>query len=455
VFIITFFTWIALSIGIYSFAPRSHATWIVLIGGWILLPPAIYLTAGDRLIFPFWIIGSALPSDLLVTKAWAAPTIAIVGSLIFDRKRWSKIQFHWTDVAIMAFCLWPLVQSLALKQPDPSSIMSSLYLIGSWALPWLIGRLYLRDRNDALVFAAVIALWTLAMFPLMVIEGVSTFRIYAVIFGPHPFAFDGLERYIGYRPQLFFEHGNQYGIWCAGATIAAFWRFTEARRDERRSWIAIFYILLAVTIVSQSAGAILLMLFGLAMLSIPSSFKLLHSFGAIAFAAILLLGTLHLSGIVPLRSIGEKTVVGKTVVDGFRGMGRGSFVWRLGQDLKALPLIQENPVIGSGRWNWFMTVDSRPWGLPLLILGQFGLIGLTFLAAALLGAVYRHLADSVRASAPAPSRLFTVLLLIFGIDALLNSFVFYPAILVAAAFFRVKTGDQTALPIDRQTNSSA
>ena len=348
----------------------------------------------------------------------------------------------------MAFCLWPIAQSLIINQPNPSSVLASLYLIGVWGMPWLIGRLYLRDYNDALAFASIFALATLAMLPFMIVEGVSAYRINTLLYGAHPFAFDGMERYIGFRPQLFFEHGTQYGIWCAGATTAAFWRLKETLSRERSFWSAIFYALLAITIASQSVGAILIMFSSLAMLSTPNSFKLVRSFGALAFAAALLLGTLHISGLVPLRNIAEKTVVGKSVVDNIRAIGRGSFVWRLGQDVKALPVIKKNLVTGSGRWDWFMALRSRPWGLPLLLLGQFGLIGLGCLLVALFGAFYRHLETAARGSAP--SRLATVMLLIFGIDALLNSFVFYPAILVASAIFRSRAKVKVAPPIVRE-----
>lgn len=435
---ITIFSlWIVLSIGIYIYTARMYATWIVLIVGWIILPPAFYQATGYPEIFPFWIVGSALPSDLLVTKAWVAPAIAVIGSIIFDRQRWSKMQFHWTDLAVTAFCFWPIMQSLVIKQPEPSNILSCLYLIGVWGMPWLIGRLYLRDFTDLKAFASVLALATLAMIPLMFIEGVSSFRIHTIFFNPHPFAFDGMERYIGFRPQLFFEHGNQYGLWCAGATTAAYWRLRVSQSAECSFWRAVFCGLLAVTLASQSIGAILLLLGALALLSIPNSFKVLRPFGALVFAAALLLGSLHVSGLIPLRSIAEKTVVGKSVVNSVRAMGRGSFIWRLGQDVKALPIIQKKLVTGSGRWDWFMSLRSRPWGLPLLLIGQFGLISFALLIAALLGALHRHLVSAALGSES--SKLVTVLVLMFGIDAFLNSFVFYPAILVASAYFRSET----------------
>lgn len=445
---VTYFLWLVLTPLIYTFAPRVYAIWLLLIGGWLLLPPAIYVDLGEPSIFPFWIIGAALPSDLTVTKAWIAPAVALLGSLFFNRERWSKLRWHWTDFALLGFCLWPMIQSFFVDQPEPSGLFSSLYLVGVWGLPWLIGRLYLHDRDEVRAFAAVLTIATAVLLPFTVIETVSTWRIHTVIFGAHPFAFDGMPRYFGYRPQLFFEHGNQYGLWCAGATVAAFWRFGEAAVDRRRPWLILFTVLLAITVASQSVGAILLMFLGLAMLAMPKSFKLVPVFGSVAIASLLLLGALHVSRVVPLRSIAENTAVGQAVVGGIRSTGRGSFVWRFGQDVKTLPLIEKYPVVGSGHWNWFLPVDSRPWGFPLLVVGQFGLVGLAILVFTLLGAFYRHISNAARGSASA--RLFTVMLLLFGLDALLNSFLFYPAIVAAAAVARPGTGNRPSSAISAE-----
>lgn len=447
-FFISIFLFGGISIATFVWAPRAYAIWIVLIGGWLLLPPTVYPVAGNRLVFPFWIIGSALPSDLLIAKVWVVPAITLLVSLGLDRRRWSRFQTNWADFAILAFCLWPLGQAFFVTRPDPSALLSSLYLFGSWGLTWLIGRIYLREQKDVEAFATVLVLATLIMLPLIVIEGVSTFRIHTALFGQHPFVFDGVERYAGYRPQLLFEHGNQYGIWCAIATFAAFWRMGAARSEDRCFWIGVSCILLAITIASQSIGAILLLLMALAMYFTPNSFKLMRSIAAITLAISLVLGLLYVSEIVPLRSIGKTNVIGKAVVDSIRASGKGSFVWRVGQDLKALPLVKRNPIIGSGRWNWFDAANSRPWGLPLLVLGQFGLIGAAMLAMALLSALYRHINSAAQGCDV--SRLFTVVLLMFGLDALMNSFLFYPAILVAAAHTRSEYSQKRPRPSDGQ-----
>jgi hypothetical protein len=114
--------------------------------------------------------------------------------------------------------------------------------------------------------------------------------------------------------------------------------------------------------------------------------------------------------------------------------GRGSIAYRVSQDQKAVPLIVEKPIVGAGRWDWWRAADTRPWGLGMLILGQFGLIGLCLAAAILCGPVADAGANRVRdKELRRARRLLSLLVLIAVIDALLNSFVFLPAIAMAGA----------------------
>ena len=126
-------------------------------------------------------------------------------------------------------------------------------------------------------------------------------------------------------------------------------------------------------------------------------------------------------------------MTGKAIVGALRASGRGSATWRVSQDLKTLPLLRREIFWGTGRWDWFRPAGTRPWGLPLLILGAYGLVGLALLGAAFGGALVR-LAAIARSGGPnaAGARLAILLLLLSAIDALFNSFLFYPAIAGAA-----------------------
>src|SRR3546814_16583803 len=79
--------WAATALGLFRIVRRDIAIWLVLLGGWLALPPADYAAAGHPEVLPYWIIGSALPSDIWLSKAWTAPAIATMCSLLCDRAR--------------------------------------------------------------------------------------------------------------------------------------------------------------------------------------------------------------------------------------------------------------------------------------------------------------------------------------------------------------------------------
>jgi hypothetical protein len=245
------------------------------------------------------------------------------------------------------------------------------------------------------------------------------------LFGEHPFAADGVERYMGYRPQVLFEHGNQYGIWCAVTTVTAFWL-----GKERKLALAASSILGLTTLASQSVGAIGLMLLGISFLIWPKSFSIIRRCGVwLSLIAITGAG-LMLSGIFPVREFIEQTPAGQALLDAIRSTGRGSFAWRLSQDLKAAPLLVEHLMIGHGHWDWFVTLNSRPWGFPLLVIGQFGLIGLALLLLPLTRSLWNALREA--AAGNDFGKLTAALIIMAGIDAILNSFLFWPFALLAS-----------------------
>lgn len=431
--LITYILWIALVLLLYRFMPRSGAIWIILIAGFLLLPPALYAAPGDRSIFPYWIVGGALPSDILITKAWAAPVAALIASMLFERPRWQAFRLGLRDLPILLFCIWPILRLSFTGPTAPSGVISTCYLLGVWGIPCLLGRLHLRSSEDVREFAGVLAVATIATLPFALVETVSSFRFQSLVASPHPFMFDGIERYVGYRPQLMFENGNQYGVWCASASLAAIWRWRLTRYEGRvnQRWLCIAALLLFQTFASQSVGAIMLLSAAVALLVARRASRFLFGVMPFALALTAMIGALHVSGIVPLRSLAKDTAVGRASLNLLREAGRQSFAWRISQDLKTTALIQKSLAAGAHEWDWFRPAGTRPWGLPLLILGQFGILGLGAIAFAFVAGLLRLLGVARRENEAAT--LCVLLLLVSALDALLNSFLFYPAIVVIGA----------------------
>ncbi|WP_143182703.1 hypothetical protein [Parasphingorhabdus marina] len=393
---------------------------------------------------PYWVMPAALPADIFFTKAAIASLAALLVALLFGRSRLNGFRFHWADLPILAWCLWPLLQSLWVDA-SPAGWHSSLYLFCVWGIPWFLGRIYLANRNDQLIFVRHFVGLSLLLLPIILFETVSEVRLHELVYGPHPFADVGAQRYFGYRPLAFFEDGNQYGLWIASAALLAIWRAKHAAAAGRsRSQLAVALLLLVMAIASQSAGALILLFAGLMLMLFPPAFRLLRK---AAVPALVLFGALmavYLSGALPLRTIAKETTAGQIVWSTLRASGRGSLAWRIGQDQKTLPAIKEHIVAGSGQWDWWRELGKRPWGLPLLMIGQFGLIGFGLAAAIALRALWIQISSRVEEEVSGsrtrnPAAVLAILLVMALIDAMLNAFLIMPAIMAAGAISVVRS----------------
>ncbi len=432
----------------FRFSRPAVAVAIVFFGGWLLLPVGHYAPGSVATQFPFWITGVAVPSDMLLTKAWIAPAVALFWAAIFDHASLRRARPGWIDLPMAAWCAWPLVQS-ALQGlgtdavTRPSGWLSGLYLCGAWGMPWMLGRLYFATPQGWRSLATAMAASALACLPFSVIEGAVGPTLYDHVYEPHPLATDGADRYVGFRPLGFFEDGNQFGIWISLSALAALWLAVAMCRDRYPTWRrAAASLVVAMALAAQSMGALSMLALGAAFLSVSRFLR--PRAAAIALLACLVLGgTVYVSGIVPVMRIGRETAIGREVVEAFRSVGRGSFTWRISQDQKLLADARENIVIGSGAWDWWRSKGTRPWGLSMLLLGQFGLVGLALAMGSLLWPALRVAWQAPRASGWRPEALplmLATLVVMAALDGLLNSFFFFPAIVAAGALGRPTLG---------------
>jgi len=419
---------------LFCLAPPAYAVAITCFVGWLLLPVGNFPAGSAEAVFPYWITGAAVPSDMLLTKMWWPPVVALLGALVTDRKTLAQFRPGWMDVPMGLWCLWPLVQSAVVESPDPKPWIATLYLAAAWGTPWLLGRAYFAGFEGGRRLMISLAAGLVVIVPIALIEGILGPRVYGWFYQPHPFRFDGLERYIGFRPLAFFENGNQYGIWVAATALAGLWLSRPTSQKGNRVWRILVAVLAAiVAFASQSVGAILLLCVGLA-LSWSLGHHVLRRALLIGLVLILTAGAIYLSGVTPLRSFAENTAVGRQVVDIVRLSGRGSFTWRIARDQAALNLVDQHLILGSGRWDWWRENGQRPWGLGLLLIGQFGIFGFVLAFSPLLMTIMctfsRKQVQCWRQRSNPPLAAIVVMA---TADALLNSFFFYPAILAAGA----------------------
>lgn len=435
-------TWLS-----FRLLPARKAVLVVFLGGWLVLPVAVYPPGFSNGVFPYWIVGLALPSDLTLNKAWLVPTLAVLGALSFDRPTLLAWRPAWADSPMALWCVWPLCQALFVSVPQPGALFSSVYLTATWGLPWLLGRIYFSTAEARWLLARSLSWAGIACLPFAIVEGLSGSSFYGWVYGEHPFRDDGSLRYLGFRPLGFFEHGNQYGVWVAVAALAAIWIAVADRAAVgRRLSMAVAVTALAIALASQSIGAIVLLGAALVLLG-ANRWVSMRAFLVAAVAVMGLGGAIYLSGVVPVVTIAKETAIGRSIVDAVKQTGRGSFTWRISQDQKLLPDAMERPLVGQGRWDWWKERQTRPWGLAMLVLGQFGGIGLglflSVLFAPLIAALWRRRSASVwaRSSIDVPLALIVAMSVM---DALLNAFLFFPALLIAGGLVASQTTDVPA-----------
>jgi len=432
-----------LVIGAFRFSQPRAAALGAFLGGWVLLPVGNFPAAHGSNEFAYWIVGLALPSEMLISKAWVAPCAALAGLLMMDRQRIRRLKPVACDAAIACLCLWPCVQWVIFgRESDPPAAFASLYLLGSWGATWLLGRLLAADDEGRRLLAQGMAFAAFACLPFSLLEGVHGPFVYDAIYGPHPFRTVGAARYVGFRPVGFFEDGNQFGLWLAMGTIAAAWLACRPQARRRDRWIAA--TLVVMTIAAQSVGAALLAALGVALVRFGRQINLRYA-AVGALALVLLGGVVMLSGRVPLRQIATETTIGRAAVDAFRSVGRESLPWRIAQEQRLLRPALTHPLVGTGQWDWWRAEGRRPWGTVLLMIGQLGIVGLALGAATMIVpamlTVLRERPPNSPGTAGAPL-LFAVIVAMALTDALLNSFVYFPALALAGSLASMRERPQ-------------
>jgi hypothetical protein len=429
-----FALWSIVALVLFRRCPAPRALAITYIGGWLLLPN-VWIPGG----YPEALAGMAgvaLLSIGFITKASVLGFSALLAALVFAPGQILRLRPRWVDLPIILWTLVPVLSALANGLPITDGLTATAYHALAWTAPWILGRAYLTSPEALLDCARIFRNATLLYLPLALAELVVGPFLYDWLYGLHPYTTDGAVRYVAYRPMVFLEHGNQMGLWVALAAVAAFWIWRAERGTSKRprAWMPTT-ILAAATLAFQSVGGILLMLVGL--LAFPFG-RLRH--GRLALLMLAGVGILYISvratGVVPLRTLAKETEIGRQAKALFEYWGRGSFGWRLNLEEIHLRNAWEKPILGQSEPDWWRESGrGRPWGLWILVFGQYGLIGLLTMTGTLLLPVFVLTRQKPSSHLRAPPwhgvGVLAVILALAFADSLLNSTL--PLVLVAVA----------------------
>jgi hypothetical protein len=423
------------AIGLFKYG-KTYAVAFAFMLGWLFLPSYVFDLAKmpNSNVFPFWVLGSSVPSFDLFSKAWFIPISIIFFAFLFDRARVLSFRPFWLDALMITWCIWPIFQSLIVERSEPNGLLQSAYLFGTWATPWLIGRLYFSNAADQLRLIKTMAVTCLCYLPVSLIEGIFEPILHEYFYGANAFRYVGINRYIGFRPIGFLEDGNQFGVVIAITSIAAVWLARLAVGPR-----ALFYrtqagLLCCMALATQSAGAIALGIFGIALL------YCWHTINARSIA-ILMAGIVSVTGLFYALSSDFSnwlwsSSMGQFLVNSLKSMGKGSLVWRVWADQAALSTVRESIFLGTGDWAWWRKANVRPWGLPQLLIGQFGLFAVAIAMFCLSIGAFCAVVNAGRSLAGQPrggALILSLMLFLALADALLNSFVYFPIFMIAGS----------------------
>lgn len=444
-------SWVPATLLLFWKLPPARAAAISLVGGWLFLPTARFPDDAAGVDFPYWIMPACLPSDAWTTKARVIGEALLLGVMAFDPRAWLRFRPSWFDTPMLGWCLVPLASGLANGVSPVESASNMAYQTLSWGVPYLVGRLYFSDPAGMIILARAIVGGGLLYVPFCLVENVAGPIFYRELYGFHPYQKDGATRYLGFRPIVFLEHGNQLGAWMASASLAAAWLWRSGQLPGFWKMPGPFVVsLLATTsVLTQSAGAVILLASGLVALEVvwrtDRRWPILVALALpVAFLAA------RAANLVDAKAVAMSTGLGRGLAGASKSLDRQSLGWRLQVEQRSAKYALQKPWLGWSRWDWWRGSASgeRPWGLFSVALGTYGVAGwlLLVLAISLPIAAFLNLGPPRFWTTPARASgaAMAGLLALNGLDAILNSNLFLPAMAAAGGLIGLRDHSRAA-----------
>ena len=415
--------WIPIVLAIFAVNPPRRATLISFIVAWLALPN----------------IGFDLPSLPNYTKMTATTAGVMLGILIFDARRVFSLRPKWFDIPVLVWCFCPFLSSVTNGLGVYSGLSAVLDELIFWGIPYLIGRVYFSDWGGLRALAMAVVIGGLAYVPPCLIEMRMSPQFDRWVYGLDTF----LDiRYGGYRPRVFLGTGLQLGMWMSFASLLALrmWacRSTTALWGYPFSWLVL--ALTVTTVLCRSTGALLLMMFGVAILWLIGRTK--ASWPAWFLIAIV-------PAYASTRTSGLWS--GREAVDFSKMFGEDraeSIEFRIKNEDLLIGKAMERPIFGWGRDGGAQPRDSTGKsivimdGYWIIALGVVGVVGLSALISMLLLPLVVLIRRQPMAtwSDPevAPAAALAVLLGLYMIDCVSNA--------MANPIYGLVAGGLAALP---------
>jgi hypothetical protein len=358
------------------------------------------------------------------------------------------------DVPMVIFCLVPFISSQLNGLGAWDGVSAVISQVITWGMPYLIGRLYFTDSASLRDLAIAFFIGGLLYVPLCLFEMRMSPQLHNMVYGFFPRAVQ--TRYGGWRPAVFMDGGLQVGMWMTGASLSGFWLWKTGAL--KRLWgVSVEFLLvplLITTVLCRAAGALSLLVIGLAAMWLCTETK-----SRWVLALLLMIAPVYLC----LRSTAVWNGEPLTTMAGWAGPDRaGSLEFRFkNEDMLAAKAMQR-PVFGWGGWgrsriydNWGKDISITD-GLWIIEFGQHGIAGLaacfTSLLMPLALLIYRFPAKRLTSAEMAPALALSVLVCLYAIDCLPNAMTNPVYMLANGAVLSLLLGKN---PLERSASPSA
>jgi hypothetical protein len=412
--------WIAVAIGLFYALPARVALIWGVIGATLLLP------------------NTNVETHFLPGGKLAFTTMGLLaGIALGDPKTLFAFRPRWIDAAMGFFVLVPAISCLANGFTVYDAASATVDALCTWGLPYLFGRLYLNSPGAIWQMAHAIFIAGLIYAPGCVFEMIMSPKLHLLLYGTNAHGdWTQTQRWGGYRPTMFLEHGLMLGTFMCCAALIGVWMWWNRALKPFIFGVPSGLMVLglvAVAILCKSTGA--LILFGLGLGTLAATKYLGKS------------ALIYLLAILPLVYIGARSMGawnGLQAVQAARDYlnvhAADSLQVRLDNENLLVDHAMLRPMFGYSRNGDYLVSDpdgnqvSIPDGLWVNVLSMTGIAGLWLLFIALLlptaAAVRRFPAGTWTHPAMAAPAVLAVFLITYAIDCLMNAMI-NPIYLVA------------------------
>lgn len=418
------FGWPLIIVLVFLVVPPRRAVIFSFLAGWMFLPDVVFELPG-------------LPD---YGKMMAATVSALVGALVFDTRTVLSYRPSWADVPMFIWCLCPFVSSITNGLGVYDGASGVFHSVAKWGVPYLLGRVYLRDLTAFRELATMLFVAGLIYVPLCIFEIRMSPQLNKLVYGFGNVSGGGEYREEfgawGSRPRVFMGTGLALGTFMTATSLMGVWLwYTRALKRLRGYPVGPLVGLLVVTAFAcKNVGALALLIFGLTALF---SIRILR--GPLLIYALILAAPAYMG----LRATGswsaDSMVELASMIHEKRGM---SLNGRLVNDSMLAEKALQRPVFGWGGWGRSRIYDEKGRDISvtdgewIIVLGVNGVAGLTAFTIMLLLPptlmVARYRAVSWLTPQVGPAGAAAVLVVLYMIDNLFNA-MFNPVYVVAAA----------------------